>query len=263
MIYCEYCGQGMDENDAYCKNCGAPAPVHFSAPEVQETTEDTSANVTSASTGDGDYSVAIESIGSCSVTNATDILREALGYTIIEAQQLLGAVPTDCASNLSKEQATYIAQALTEYGMSVTILKNGTVVNLNEEAEESVFDGAGSFIKKAILALGTLTAVNRKKAFKTYSEAYRDDRVFRPGYYSGRPPQMPRPSTSHGLFGSSGNTHHGTRPGSFSGRPGMGSGHSGRPGDGRSGQSGFPGENHPGNKRPGSGLFGEGPGHRR
>ncbi len=196
MIYCEYCGQGMDENDSYCPNCHAPAPAHVTASSYAEpVAEPDDDGIDTVSTGSGEYSVALESLGTCDTSRATDIFRKALGYSIIESQKLIDAIPTDCAENLSKEQATYIAQALTEYGMEVTVLKNGQYEDVSGNAVESIFDGAGTLLKAAVAVFAGLTAFNRKNSFFSYKKPAPSINIFHPSYLTGqqgwnvRPPQ--------------------------------------------------------------------------
>ncbi len=98
--------------------------------------------------------------GSCGALTAANLISDTCGYTDAEAMQLVANAPTLIAQSLNREQAVYLAQALTEYGMQVTIYDrygNQTFTS----GLESVFDSAGSFLTKVAASLGLIGIANR------------------------------------------------------------------------------------------------------
>lgn len=246
MINCEYCGRIIPEGSSYCPNCGAPAPAVESSvaaaasdPVIQQ--------------GTGDYSLILVSLGTCTAAAASDLLEDVLGYTSEQAASLFQMVPAQAAQQLTYEQATYLAKAMTEYGMEVSVRNGAGYISLEESGTDSIFDSAGSFLAKAASVLGMITGVNRMRKFRKLDDRRYYERPFRGGVRPANPPKHirrkplqpePRHSTSEPHHSASAQKnpmrpgmHHeqrsdmhgpGERPGS---QPGHGGGHGpgGRP----------------------------------
>ena len=197
MVYCDYCGSKLEDQARYCANCGAPAPIGaWDTPAAETTQEAESARNESVSgekpaieQGGGDYSVILVSLQSCAPAAAGDLLEDMLGYTDEESAQLVSLCPVEVAQNLTRQQALYIAQAMTEYGMEVSVRnEEDDYVEADASSGQTVFDTAGSFLGKILTVLGLLGAKNRVTAPK---------RLDRPGYrehiYTPPKPIPPKP----------------------------------------------------------------------
>ena len=164
----------LAEGANYCSNCGATvqaAPISTQTVYTQPVTvtqptytytQPTAYTYTQPAytyTGTG-YAVMLVDNGTCSPLTAANLISDACGYTDAEAMQLAANAPTLIAQNLTREQAAYLAQALTEYGMQVTIYDrygNQTFTS----GLESVFDSAGSLLTKVAASLGLIGIANR------------------------------------------------------------------------------------------------------
>ncbi len=208
MANCQYCDQKLTETDRFCPYCGAPVPSDaFSAETADTDSADTSAQQAAVDTS-GDYSVTLVSLGTCAEAAAVDLLEDTVGYTESQAKELVAAVPTEAAVNLSRTQAQYIAQAMTEYGMQVSIQCAGEDVDLGSDAESSVFDSAGNFLSGVLRTLGALTAANRLTTFRRSKKVSWLQKLFTPKYKRPAPPPHQRR-----LFGlQSGRTMQAPRP---------------------------------------------------
>ena len=177
MAFCSKCGAMLAEGANFCSNCGATVqtapiaaqtvytqPVTVAQPTYTYTqpaaqTVYTYTQPAYTYTGAG-YAVMLVDNGSCSPLTAANLISDACGYTDAEAMQLAANAPTLIAQGLNREQAVYLAQALTEYGMQVTIYDrygNQTFTS----GLESVFDSAGSFLTKVAASLGLIGIANR------------------------------------------------------------------------------------------------------
>lgn len=190
MAFCSYCGQTLTPGARFCAACGSPVTAEALAPAV-ETAPVAAAPVVNYSSVP-EYSIVLYSIGTCARSYADDLLEDILGYTKSEAKQILAAVPTQIAQALTMEQAQYIAQALTEYGMQVVVLKGQTEIDLSGYATRSVFNSDGSFISAALTALATLGLANRLTRFQRVSKPSLLERIFAPLYRWTQPRHVTR-----------------------------------------------------------------------
>ena len=217
-IYCEYCGAQLKEDAKFCSNCGAPAPM-VSEEEPDKTYEADHDRQTVVE-GEGTYSIVLGSLGNCTKAAAGDLLEDLLGYTDEEAAELLNVIPALAAQQLTYEQARYVAQAMTEYGMEVSIRNGEEYVEADEDSGSSVFDGAGTLLTNVAAVLATLSAANRMRYFRRY-----DRPDFRQHMYVPRRPlPVRKPSLISRIFRMFGGKKRsaGPAPGMAPRRPGAG-----------------------------------------
>ena len=180
--YCEYCGQLIETGARYCTSCGAPVSV-----SVQEETVSEQEPVIAP--GSGDYTVTLISLGTCAQAAAADLLEDTLGYEESEAEDLFRLLPAQIAQQLTRQQAGYLAQAMTEYGMEVSVSNGSEYVTVEETADtESVFDKGGSFLGKVLAVLGTITGLNRMRKFRRLDDPRVYAKPYRPKAYRPVPP---------------------------------------------------------------------------
>ena len=153
MALCSACGAELSAGARFCSVCGA---------EV---------STVAASTATGDYDLVLLTIGTCPQTQADDVLQDLLGYSELEAFELLTVLPAQVAYNLTETQALYLAQALTEYGMDVAVYRGATPVELGAKATASVYQSDGSILKSVLATLATVTIANRLTKFLRWERA--------------------------------------------------------------------------------------------
>lgn len=187
MSFCPYCGSETVPGARFCPSCGAEvaaaeaiAPAAPVMPVVNTAPAVNTAPVYDA--GLPEYSVVLYSIGTCARSYADDLLEDILGYTKSEARQILKVLPTQIARMLTMQQAQYIAQALTEYGMQVVVLKGQTEIDISPYATASVFNADGSFVSGALTALAAITVTNRLTRFQRWDRPSLLERLFAPRY---------------------------------------------------------------------------------
>ena len=234
MAFCSQCGNTVASDMRFCPGCGHQlnvAAVSETAltPDINTASYDPSSQYTSPA----EFKIILISSGSCSIADALPLLEEILGYTSTKARNLLRAAPVEIAQCLTLTQAQYIAQALTEYGMEVSITNTaGDYVNA-ADSPTSVFDAAGNFLPAVAVALATIGISNRIHRVSRWTPAGPPPPLFRLGFHRPRPlmhfrrslfrpapvhprphivapprPPMPkrapRPSHPHGGFGMGG-----------------------------------------------------------
>lgn len=193
-VYCEYCGAQLRENAKFCSNCGAPAPI---AVEEERKEYETAHDRQTVVEGEGTYSIVLGSLGNCTKAAAGDLLEDLLGYTDEEAAELLSVIPAFAAQKLTYQQAQYVAQAMTEYGMEVSIRNGEQYVEADKQNTSSIFDDAGALLANAVAVLATLSAVNRMRDFRRYDRIdYREHM-----YVWHRPLPRKKPSLISRLLG--------------------------------------------------------------
>ena len=177
MAFCSKCGVMLADGANFCSNCGAAVqaasvstqavytqPVAVTQPVYTQPVTVTQPAYTYTQpaytyTGTG-YAVMLVENGSCGSLTAANLIADTCGYTDAEAMQLVANAPTLIAQSLTRDQAVYLAQALTEYGIQVAIYDrygNQTFTS----GLESVFDSAGSFLTKVAASLGLIGIANR------------------------------------------------------------------------------------------------------
>jgi len=167
MAFCEYCGAKIESGWTVCGNCGAPFTVE--EPVV----------TAAAANESGDYQVILSSLSSCTKAAASDLLEDILGYTESQANEMFAVLPAIAAQNLSYQQAQYVAQAMTEYGMEVVIKDKNGYVDTDDSFLGSIFNSDGSLLSKAASIFGMLTGLNRMKKFRRWSGEGYGDYIFR------------------------------------------------------------------------------------
>ena len=195
MAFCHQCGQEIGTGMNFCPGCGA---AQTQLPVTVETTPVITAGQQSIGINkeSNNYSIVIMSRGTCTVTNAAELVEDLLGYSAADARRILNALPCQAAQNLTSNQAIYLAQALTEYGMSVSIYCGDNVVDMSQHASSSVFDQDGNFITKAAAAFALLTAANRVNRFiRRPKRRFSISSLFVPRYrWTARPYRRRRPA---------------------------------------------------------------------
>ena len=138
----------------FCTNCGAqlPAGVNF-CPNC-------GTRVTPVATTQPGYMVMLVSLGSGNRATAAALLARICGYSDEEALLIADSAPITVARGLSDAQARYLAQALAEYGIEVSVY-DGTGWREWESTDTSVWDQKGALLASVASALGLLGISNR------------------------------------------------------------------------------------------------------
>ena len=196
MPYCPNCNRAVDNTMRFCPNCGhnfCTVSTTFSTPVYNPAMNQYSYNPYQ----DRSYRVVLVSTGYCSKAYARDLLEDMLGYSSADSRELLKSVPVEVCQSLTAQQAQYIAQALTEYGMQAAVCHGTQFVRLPAYTGESVFLSNGSFSPGMLGVLATLSLANRVNRIRRWN--YSDPRpfLFTPIYRSPVPPphvrRMPYP----------------------------------------------------------------------
>ncbi len=189
MPFCSYCGKELSADARFCPSCGSPAEPAAVIP-AQEVMPAAPVNTVPVNVPEtADYGIVLYSIGTCAKSYADDVLEDILGYSDRESKQLLKMLPAQIAQYLTAEQARYIAQALTEYGMQVAIYMGQTPVDLGQYATQSVFNSDGSFVAAALAALAGITVTNRIRKFRRWTLSNILSALFAPRYRVTAPPR--------------------------------------------------------------------------
>ena len=188
MAFCVKCGAELQEGMNFCPACGAAVGTVAEEPTV-------TVPIIEAT----DYRVILFSRGNCSAANARALLRDILGYTASEARNLLNLVPVEIACNMTLTQAQYLARALTEYGMEITICNSTGYVEIPVVANTSVYDRTGGFIPAVAAALAAITVANRTRDFRRWTVRSRPP-IYRLGFTPYAPPRSARRYSSFGIF---------------------------------------------------------------
>ncbi len=197
MVFCVNCGRALDDGMRFCPLCGTAVSAEdsYGGATVPITEPPSSYDPAAAS----DYRVILFSRGTCSAANARALLRDILGYTASEARNILTMAPVEIACNMTMAQAMYLAQALTEYGMSVSVCNTQGYVNVPQASTTSVYDRTGSFLPAVASALAMLSAANRVREFRRWNYGPRPS-LFRLAFRPAPPPRSARRYSSFGIF---------------------------------------------------------------
>ena len=142
-MFCPNCGVRLPDGVNFCPECGTKVVA-----------------LNTAVVPDQDNMVMIFSLGTCSRTTAASLIQAICGYTADEALLIADSAPITVARGLSDAQARYLAQALAEYGMEVSVY-DGNGWRDWESGNTSVWDDAGSLITGVATALGLISMNNR------------------------------------------------------------------------------------------------------
>ena len=201
MPYCPQCGSPCADDARFCASCGTMlSNTASTAVSVQNTptyvqpvyTDNvqpvytTNVNTSSAVK---DYRIILIDLGSCKRNTASELLQDLLGYSALEARSILSNLPMEIVHDLTAFQAQYIAQALTEYGIQVSVCNSTGYVDLGINATSSVYNSDGSFVGGLLAVVAALTAINRVRKFERarIDEPYRH--LFAPRYHAPKPPK--------------------------------------------------------------------------
>ncbi|MBQ8093171.1 MAG: zinc ribbon domain-containing protein [Clostridia bacterium] len=157
MPFCPNCGTQVSADANFCPNCGSKQtavtqPVNTVMP-------------------DAIYRVILVDKGDCTKALAKEVLRDLIGYTLTNAGALVDAMPVEIARNLTRDQAVYVSQVLTDYGMNTAISDNkNAYVDFSRYAARSIFSDSGAFLTDAAAVLGTLSALNQVTSITRWSQ---------------------------------------------------------------------------------------------
>ena len=165
-MFCPNCGTQLGVGVNFCPNCGT---------RVSAVTPVVKTNVTQGNM------VMLMGLGDCRRTTAAALLQQICGYGSDEALLIVDSTPITIARELSEAQARFLAQALAEYGLEVSVY-DGNGWRDWESANTSVWDSAGSLITGVAAALGLISVNNRI----TRDMMHRMDYPYR--YSGARPP---------------------------------------------------------------------------
>ena len=136
-MFCSNCGTRLGSGVNFCPNCGT--------------------RVTALQPGN---MVMLVSLGTSNRNTAAALLTRICGYTDDDALLIADSAPITVARGLTEAQARYLAQALAEYGIEVSVY-DGTGWREWESANTSVWDNSGSLLASVASALGLLDIGNR------------------------------------------------------------------------------------------------------
>ena len=140
-MFCTNCGIQLAEGVNFCPNCG------------------TRVNAPVSATVQG-YMVMLVSVGTSNRATAAALLSRICGYTDEEALLIVDSAPITVARGLNDAQARYLAQALAEYGIEVSVY-DGSGWREWESSNTSVWDQAGGLLASVATALGLMGMGNR------------------------------------------------------------------------------------------------------
>ena len=187
MPYCQHCGRSYEAGSRFCAFCGAELSA--------DSTSYSSYSIPSSASVYEDASVMLTSLGSCTPRNAASLLSSVCGYTLADAQQIVSTLPITVARNLRDDQAEYLAQAMTEYGMDVSVYDSRGYRDLTGR-HTSVFDSTGNLIASVAGVLGLIGLKNRitRDMYRRWDYPYRFEGNQPPRFRMQTPP--PRPVTA-------------------------------------------------------------------
>lgn len=139
-MFCSNCGKKLADDVKFCPDCGTKV-IRPAAAEQGER-------------------VMLLSLGTCAKTTGAALLETLCGYTEEEALLIVENAPIVVARGLSEAQARFLAQALAEYGMEVSVGDDGGWRDW-ESNTTSVWDNAGELVTGVAAALGLLGLNNR------------------------------------------------------------------------------------------------------
>ncbi len=184
MAFCPNCGAQLLEGARFCQNCGTQVAQLTSSSSVYSTIQPPV--YSSYDTSRNDYRLIMVKRGTCTKANARELLMDIFGYTAVESNAILDSLPAEIACSLTFQQAVYAAQALTEYGIDVSVVNSDGYTDINRYADSSVYNSNGSFLSNVLSVLGTLTVANRIRSLSRWDRplVY----TFRPTYKRTAPP---------------------------------------------------------------------------
>ena len=141
MSFCQRCGHILADDAKFCGNCGGAA--------LQTTVVSSSAFPKT-----GMY-VMLLSLGCCAPTVAAGLVSDLCGYCDAEALQMVNSAPITVAWHLRERTAIYLAQALMEYGMEISVYDGQGYRALADDVG-GVFEADGTITSRAAPYFGML-----------------------------------------------------------------------------------------------------------
>lgn len=178
-MFCPYCGSSLNDQVNFCPNCGAQLKDNVSAAKP----------AASAGKANAEYSLVLVSRGSCPAAVAGDLLEDIFGYSDSAAASLVREAPVVVGQNLTAEEAAYVAQMFSEYGIEVSVLdRDEQYADLSSNAVKSVFDSSGNLLSNVLAVIGGLSIANRVTHYRRVRKPSLLERLFRPMFTPQRPP---------------------------------------------------------------------------
>lgn len=131
-MYCRNCGKEIDDTSAYCPHCGAAV----SAPSKRQ------------------YTVILNSLGSCDRNTMRDVLYDTFGFTRSEADYLMNHLPVRIASHMSEEDAQDIIEMFETYGADACLAKDASPAAVHPD---HMSDEKAAAVIGALLFASTVT----------------------------------------------------------------------------------------------------------
>lgn len=141
-MFCPNCGTQLADGVNFCPNCGEKVAAIAQA------------------ANENDNRVMLLSLGNCARATAAALLHQICGYDTDDALLIVDNAPITVARNLNDDQARFLAQALCEYGLEVSVY-DGNGWRDWESASGSVWDQTGDLVNAVAVALGLMSSGNR------------------------------------------------------------------------------------------------------
>ena len=175
MSYCPNCGHEASPGARFCEYCGTRLSVPEQAPAIQTVEAQPVVTqpvavppvaqaaaepaVSEAVRGD-DYTVFLVSLSSCPTSMAAELIADACGYSDADALEIVRNCPIPVAHRLTERQAAYLAHAMAEYGMEVSVYNRFGYQNVTANLT-TVFRRDGGFLIRVVQVIGLISSVNR------------------------------------------------------------------------------------------------------
>ena len=138
-------------------------------------------------------------LGSCSKSDAIDMLEDLLGYSTTMAKSMVKNLPTLIGSNMTKKQAVTVAQAFCEYGVDMTLYTPDGPVEMEGKEPiimDDVYTENSDFTDVALAVLGSLTAANMVSAVNPWNRPIMSGSIMRSPFDMYPTPQHRRRNVS-------------------------------------------------------------------
>ena len=160
-MFCPNCGARAADGARFCQYCGTQLSQAVYTPAVIYTAPAVTVSAPVYTTANQDDNmIMLQSIGSCSRSEAIRLLQTLCGYNDRDAADIIACAPITFLRNLPDRQSQYIAQAMAERGMEVSIYDGRGWRDL-ESASTSVWSKAGKLLAGIASALGLIGIRNR------------------------------------------------------------------------------------------------------
>ena len=179
MNFCPHCGAGLQEANSVVSVDDYPV-VTATVNEIAEQQEEVLSSITSGNRiyKSESYKIVLVSTGECPVSEADEVIADLIGYTESQANSLIKEAPVEIVQYLSYEQASVLAQALTEYGLEVAVLDQDDQYTDITGTDTSIFSNTGTLLASAAAILGTIAVANRVREFRRHKKPSLLHRLF-------------------------------------------------------------------------------------